>query len=357
MANVLYIGNSASSSTSSHRFAAIKRLGHSVTMVDLFHAFTNILHSRWMGRIHYRTGYRLLQGQIAKWLSNTLETSGFKPDVVWVDSGELLGPKSLKILRKLNCPVLLYNVDDPTGKRDGRRFDSLIKAIPFYDLVAVVRKESEQECKALNAKQVLRVYRSYDEVQHKPFPSVTEIPENFRSEVAFIGTWMRYEKRDEFLLELISQGVPVTIWGPRWQNSPFFSQLESHWRGPSPGVRDTTLSGRDYVAAIQGAKICIGLLSKGNRDLHTQRSLEVPFCGGLLCAERTSEHKEMYKEGQEAVFWSDAAECARVCKQLLNDATLRENVRTGGMRRVRSLKTGNEDVANEIITMALRNIS
>ena len=69
MANVLYIGNSATSSTSSHRFAAIKRLGHSVTMVDLFHAFTNILNSRWIGRIHYRTGYRLLQDQIAKWLS------------------------------------------------------------------------------------------------------------------------------------------------------------------------------------------------------------------------------------------------------------------------------------------------
>jgi len=346
MANILYLGNNSFISTSSHRAKAIERRGHSVTVGDPYNAFTKIIDTKWGGALHFRTGYQLLQNKIAKWLHEFLETSGIKPDFVWVDSGELFGPKSLKVLQKLNCPVALYNIDDPTGKRDGRRFASLIKAIPFYDLVAVVRKETEQECIDLKAKRVMRVYRSYDEVQHKPFSSIAEIPEKFRSDVVFIGTWMRHEKRDEFLLDLISKGVPVSIWGDRWQNSPLFPKLQSHWRGGG-------LSGRDYVAAIQGAKICIGLLSKGNRDLHTTRSLEVPFSGGLFCAERTSEHQEMYQEGVEAVFWSDAAECARVCKQLLSDESLRENIRTAGMRRVRSMKTGNEDVSNEIIMAAL----
>jgi spore maturation protein CgeB len=157
---------------------------------------------------------------------------------------------------------------------------------------------------------------------------------------------MRHEKRDEFLLRLISLGVPISIWGDRWQKSPHFSKLKSHLRGGA-------LIGRNYVAAIQGAKICLGLLSKGNRDLHTTRSLEIPFAGGLLCAERTVEHQEMYKEGVEAVFWSDADECAQVCKQLLNDQRLRENIRKAGMDRVRSLNVGNEDIFNEIMMIAL----
>ena len=186
------------------------------------------------------------------------------------------------------------------------------------------------------------VYRSYDEVEHHPFQSIDEIPKEFRSEVAFIGTWMRNEKRDEFLMKLIDEGIPVSIWGNGWEKSPLFSKLRPHLRGPA-------LSGRDYVAAMQGAKICLGLLSKGNRDLHTQRTLETPYAGGLFCAERTSEHQQLYNEGIEAVFWSDAVECARVCKQLLNDDVLREKIRLAGMKRVRAIKAGNEDVCNTIL--------
>jgi len=160
--------------------------------------------------------------------------------------------------------------------------------------------------------------------------------------VAFIGTWMRYEKRDEFLLELVAQGVPISIWGDRWEKSPHFAKLKSYWRG-------NALRGRDYVAAIQGSKLCLGMLSKGNRDLHTQRSLEVPFAGGLFCAERTTEHQELYKEGAEAVFWSDATECADICNRLLKDSILREKIRKSGMERIRALKLGNEDVCRHVL--------
>jgi spore maturation protein CgeB len=109
------------------------------------------------------------------------------------------------------------------------------------------------------------------------------------------------------------------------------------------------LTGRDYVAALQGSKVCLGLLSKGNRDLHTTRSLEVTFAGGVLCAERTSEHLEMYKEGVDAVFWSDAKECAEKCRELLTDNVKREMIRIAGMKRVRELKAGNENVCQAIL--------
>jgi hypothetical protein len=209
--------------------------------------------------------------------------------------------------------------------------------------VVVVRKESETECIKLGAKQVTRVLRSYDEVMHKPFDQVTDIPLSFRSDVAFIGTWMRHEKkREEIFLELIKNDVPFRIWGDRWHKS-------SHWEVLKPFYAGKALSGRDYVAAIQGAKVCLGLLSKGNRDLHTQRTLEIPYAGGLFCAERTVEHQEIYKEGVEAMFWSDAKECAAVCKQLLDDDHLRESIRLAGMKKVRAIGVGNEDICQKII--------
>jgi hypothetical protein len=103
------------------------------------------------------------------------------------------------------------------------------------------------------------------------------------------------------------------------------------------------------VAALQGAKIALGFLSHGNRDLHTRRSVEIPYAGGLLCAERTTEHLAMYEEGIEAVFWSDVNECAAICHKLLVDDVLRERIRQQGMTRVRADGYGNESVCREIL--------
>jgi len=94
------------------------------------------------------------------------------------------------------------------------------------------------------------------------------------------------------------------------------------------------------------------MLSKGNRDLHTTRSLEIPYAGGLLCAQRTVEHQGLYLEGVEAVFWSDAKECVKVCKDLLTNGKI-DQLRMAGMQRVRELKAGNEDVCRAILETAL----
>ena len=337
MANILYIGDSNLNSTAAHRAKALERLGHVVIQKNPY----DIFKSRKFEFIHFRTGYYLVQHLINKWVENIINTIQ-KPDLIWVDSGELLGAKSVKILKTFNVPVILYNIDDPTGKRDGHKFDSLIKALPYYDQVVVVRAETERECLNLGAQRVMRVHRSYDEVAHQPYVSLADIPSKFKSEVVFVGTWMRHEKRDEFFMELLKYNIPFRIWGDRWEKSPYWDSLKSVYGGGS-------LSGREYVAAMQGAKICLGLLSKGNRDLHTTRTLEIPYAGGLLCAERTTEHLDMYVEGEEAVFWSDAKECAAVCKELLANDAKRESIRDAGIRRVRVNSVGNEDICQSIL--------
>jgi spore maturation protein CgeB len=340
--HILYLGDDHPGSTSTHRALSLIRLGYRVTTKNPLAAVPSSFKTSIWNAINFRTGYRLIQPFIKSWLKRVLNSVD-TPDFIWVDSGELLGKPSVKMLKKLGCPVVLYNVDDPTGKRDGHRFDLLIKSLLLYDLIVVVREETEVECNALGAKNVVRVNRSYDEVAHAPYESIDAIPTQFRSEVAFIGTWMRMENRDEFMLELVNRGVPLSIWGDSWHKSKYFSQLKGNIKGSG-------LMGRDYIAAIQGAKICLGLLSAGNRDLHTQRSFEVPYAGGLFCAQRTTEHQDLYAENQEAVFWSDAEECAEHCKRLLANDDLREEIRLKGMERVRSIKAGNEDLCRRILS-------
>lgn len=263
-------------------------------------------------------------------------------DLIWVNSGELIGSKSVLYLKSFNVPVVLYNNDDPTGGRDGNRFKTLLKALQLYDMCVVMRHQNVKEFYKIGAKKVLRLHMSYDEIIHKPYDRLVEIPSKFKSDVVFIGTWMRGENRDEFILGLIDSGINVSIWGDRWEKS-------THWNKIKPFFKGKSLGGRDYVAAIQGAKICLGMLSKGNRDLHTTRSFEIPYSGGLLCAERTKEHLQFYKEGEEALFWGDVNECIEICKKILENDMLGEHIRLSGMKKVRVLGVGNEDICRSII--------
>ncbi|WP_257668493.1 CgeB family protein [Parapedobacter tibetensis] len=341
MAKILYIGNNDVHTTSHHRATALVRLGHEVVVHDPYKSVATVLASKYLSPFHYRTGYRFLQSKISNWIRQIIDgVDGM--DTIWVNSGELLGPECIKILKTLGCPIILYNNDDPTGKRDGRRFNSLLKALPYYNLCVVRLEKAENELRKHGAGDILRLHMSYDEIAHKPFNSPEDIPAEFKSEVAFIGTWMRNEKRDEFLLKLVSAGLPVSIWGTRWSKSPLWNVLKAYHRGGS-------LGGRDYVAAMQGAKICIGMLSHGNRDLHTRRSVETTYAGGLLCAQRTSVHLNMYKENEEAVFWNDEEECIEVCRKILSDDQQRERIRKAGNEKVKQLKVGNEDICAAIL--------
>jgi spore maturation protein CgeB len=93
-----------------------------------------------------------------------------------------------------------------------------------------------------------------------------------------------------------------------------------YWRGP--GIYDD----QSYLAAILASKICLGLVSKANRDLHIRRSIEILTLGSLLCAERTTEHMELYEDGIEAVFWNSAEECAEKYRELLTDDEKRAEI-------------------------------
>lgn len=350
MMRILYIGNSNPASTSRHRADALRRLGHEVVHADPYAGLAGKIGSKVMFALHYRTGFRFFQKMALAWCRETLSNINQKIDLVWLDSGELFGPRCVWAIKSTGAPIVFYNIDDVTGNRDGRRFDSIRKCLPLFDLNVVCRKENVHEYIARGARDVMHVFRTYDEVIHAPFSSLEHIPDRFRSEVAFIGSWMPNENRDEFLMDLVTAGVPLSIWGSAWNRSKHWANLQKHHQGGP-------VYGRDYAAAIQGAKVCIGMLSKGNRDLHTTRSAEVPYAGGVLCAERTSEHTEMYRDGDEALFWSDSKECAAQCLRLLNDDALRDRIRTNGRRRVMELGLGNEDVCRKILDHVMNGIS
>lgn len=333
--NILYLGGD--SGTAGHRAGALRRLGHTVHPVD---PDLLVPQDRLSARLHWETGGLLCEKSVTAQVIAGLR--GTKFDLTWVDSGRNVGPALVRELQHRYGPVLNYNVDDPYGWRDRLAWSLYKKAVPAYDLVVVVREENVAEAKALGAKKVLRVYRSADEVAHAPRALTDEDHARWDSQVVFVGTY--FPERGPFMAELIRREVPLTIYGNRWQKAREWPVIQKAWKGPATTQDD------DYAKAIQCAQVSLGLLSKGNRDLHTTRSLEVPSLGTIFCAERTPEHQYLYREGEEAVFWSDAAECADACLRLLANDGLRREIAQRGRERYLHNGTMNEQIIARVIS-------
>ena len=333
--NILYLGSGAG--TSRHRALALERLGHGVTTIDprgLLPA------SRAIDRWTHHTGGLFLDKFISRRLTPGLEHETF--DLVWVDGGVLLTPAMVRELRDRFGTTVNYNIDDPFGGRDPWKWGNYLHSLEHYDNAVVVRKCNRDEAMEHGARNVMRVYMSADEVAHAPRHLTPEDHRQWHSSVLFAGTWM--PERGPFLARLVQLGVPLAIFGDRWHKAAEWGQLQHYWRGPGIYNED------DYARAVQCADVCLGLLSKGNRDMSTTRSFEIPYLGGVLCAERTAEHLELYREGVETVFWSTPEECAAKCGELLRDEKRRGILSRNGRARCIRNRTLNEPVLDEILS-------
>jgi hypothetical protein len=331
--NILYLGSM--SGTSLDRAAALRRLGYTLEHIDPRALLPRTV---WVDRLLWRLGGDWFTPWILRGLQQQL--AGKRYSLCYVDAGHLIAPGTLGLLRQHAPIVVNYNIDDPLGPRDGARNRAYRRCVPLYDLCVVMREVNVAEARALGARNVIRVYMSADEVSHAPRKLSADDLQAWSSEVLFLGTW--FPERGPFLLELIKRGVPLTIRGANWAKAPEWDALRGYWKGGA-------LQGDDYAKAIQCAKVNLGLLSVMNRDLHTTRSLEIPALGGLLCAERTSEHVAMYREGADALFWSDPEECAAMCRKALENRDLRESIARAGHARIRRNGHYNETVLKSIL--------
>jgi hypothetical protein len=301
----------------------LERLGHAVVHLDPYGLLSNRFLTWWS----HHTGNVLLASRIRQYLRETLPSGPY--DLAVVDGGALLDADAVRWLKTVASRTLLFCRDNPFTSRDGLRWRLLKPALPHYDLFVTRRESSAEAAKQLGVGHVEIIIPPADEIQHQPLKLNDEDRARFSSQVAFVGTWM--PERGPFIESLIRLGVPIRVFGARWDRASNYEAIRSV-------VTLGGLSMTDYAKAVTATDIALALLSKGNLDLHTARSLEIPALGKLLCAERTSDHLMMFNENEEAVFWEDVEECAQVCLDLLADPARIERIAAAG--RARLIKDG-----------------
>lgn len=330
---VAYIG--AGSGTSRQRAKALERLGLHVTCID---PWAWIGQNKFARYFHLITGYAIAGPLVGKRLY--AEVAASRADVIWVNQGEPLGREALAMLRSLGVPIVNYANDNPFSSECHRRFSQYRRALDLYDLVVVVFAEAVSLAQACGARRVIRTHISADESAHL---GQGELPRTKVHDVTFIGTW-HPDGRGTLVAEIIRQGVPLALWGDRWDRDREWATIKTAWRGP--GIYDE----QKYAALIGESRICLGLVNHVAGNQHTDRSTEIPAIGSLLCAERTAEHEAMYNDGEEAVFFTTPVECARICTTLLKDEPKRAAMAAAGRRR--AIRNGyfNEQVLGGILS-------
>ncbi|KQS93226.1 glycosyltransferase [Chryseobacterium sp. Leaf394] len=261
-------------------------------------------------------------------------------DVIWIDKGVAVRPSTLKMIRmKYPETVIIGYSPDEMTKRHNQSYNFL-KSLPYYDYYVTTKSYAVEGLKDLGIKNVLFANNAYEEKFHFPYQLLENDIIRLGGEVGFIGAWE--EERANSILHLAKNGIEVRVWGTgKWNE---YKNLY-----PNLIIENNALFSEDYSKALNAFKINLCFLRKMNNDLQTTRTMEIPACGGFMVAERTSEHEELFQEGEEAEFFSSDDELLEKCRYYLEHNHLRSSIAKNGLERCLTSGYSNKETIQRIL--------
>lgn len=283
--SILYIGPLNKNGTCFQRLVAFKGFFENVYSINTYS------HSTFLTYL-----ITALFNKINLWpdlLSTNKKINDFdkRIDYLWVDKGLTIKCKSLISLKKKYPDVKLihYSPDDMINK--GNQSSQYLRSISVYDYHITTKSYNVEELYNLGAKKVLFINNCFDKNYHIKINNCKK-----KYDVGFIGSFEL--DRAIILKKLAKSGINLIIRG----NWPIKWVIELRKLGVD--IENKEFAFPDYNLFISNCKLNLCFLRKVNRDLQTTRSIEIPAMGGFMIAEDTKEHRELFKENIEAVFFN-----------------------------------------------------
>lgn len=317
--SVLYIAAAFDGSTTLDRKQGLIAAGWEIHHMDS-DPWVNHRIRKWKG-LHDRLSTGPLIWSFNRNILN--EALKLRPQIVWIDKGIWVQPKTIKALRKMGAFVVHFTPDSAIQFNRTRCF---INSIPQYDLLFTTKSWEMEAYHALGARRLGFAYQGTDRSRTRPMELSVAEQETFGCDVVFIGRGEdHYAKTLSEIVELIPT-IKLKIWGAWEKAVTRFPQLKEYWQG-------RRAMGDEYARAISGAKIGLGMLSKLFPETETTRTFEIPACGTMLLAERTESHQALFEEGVEAEFYASPEEAADKIRNYLEDESNCKALAVAGYQR------------------------
>lgn len=338
---ILYVGELAPHTRCAQRARALLDLGHQLLPLSLLRERLDGRPQRLSlpARLAYKLGYPLDQVGLNRALLESIETQRF--DLLWIENGRPVRPEVLLQVRRLQpeLPQLLFSEDDIYLPHNRSRY--LEQCLPHYDLVVTTKRRHVEraELASLGVRQLHYEPKGFDPELFRPLALSPEERNRFDARLCFVGTFE--EPRFAACLALARAGLPVRVFGNGWEQA-----RAGH---PNLHIEGRPLVGLDYVRAIAAADLSLGFLRRANRDEHTDRSVEIPAAGGVLLAERSAEHQELFPEGQSALYFGNHQELITTARRALLDPAGRAKLARAGRQRCLELELSHQGICGRIL--------
>ncbi len=331
------------SNTCLHRTWALEKTGH-VTRIDST-LNRHVLPYRIINRlfVRYKLPVSFHVPPLNKAIIKAIHAQHF--DMVWIDKGIFIEARTLKEIKRVQpgCTIVGYSPDNMAERHNQSQI--FLNSFPYYDFYVTTKSYTVETLKGMGCKDIIFVNNAYEATFHHPYKISIGEKNSLGGKIGFIGAWE--EERCRSILYLAEHGVPVRVWGGgKWL------QYKNHC--PNLTIEKSGLHSEDYAKALSAFDISLCFLRKMNYDLQTTRTMEIPACGSLLMAERTPEHEQLFKDKEEAVFFSSDQELLDLCRYYIAHDDERKRIAMAGRARCIKSCYSNEETIKGIIKTILQ---
>lgn len=263
-------------------------------------------------------------------------TQEVQPDVLFVWRGTHILSSTLRRVKvHTRAQLVSYNNDDPFGPsahgcvpwHHHHLWRLYIRSLKYYDHNFVYRQVNVAEALQAGARSATVLGPYFVPALHRPTPLDDRDLVRYGCDVCFVGHY-EADGRDRYLRALVQAGLHVRLYGGKYWTPAVLGNLAPYFGE----IR--LVYGEEYAKALCGAKMCLSLLSRLNRDTYTRRCFEIPACGCLLLSERTDDLRRMFRENEEAVFFSSPQELVEKASWLRRHPEEASKIAQAGQYRV-----------------------
>tara|TARA_Y100001968_G_C19384386_1_gene732056 strand:- start:170 stop:1192 length:1023 start_codon:yes stop_codon:yes gene_type:complete len=309
---ILFVGDLNKYTRTLERKNALVELGHQVVGLTTNKIDNSSAHDKnlsFIRKIFYKLGYPLDESKTNKALISLVENNNY--DIVWIEKGLTIRPKTLLKLKKCNKVLLVYYTNDNMSKKHNQSM-YFKRSIKYYDICLIIKGYDKSFFYERGCNNVIEIDRAHDKnLLNEPISNNVK-----KYDVIFIGT---YElDRFNIIKYIIENKITVHVFGNNWPDI----------KSKNLKIKNKAIYGDEFVKKIKQSRIVLNFLRKANNDVTTGRTFEIPATGSFMLSERTSQQKAYFTEGKEAEYFSTKSELLSKIKYYLKNNQERESIAT-----------------------------